>query len=192
MASELLGLAAATLVFGIVFLGEEIGWRGFLLLRLGVVLEGRRAALVTGACHAVFHLPLLTLTTTYQYAGNRWIVVPTVMATLTLAGVWYGWLRLRSGSVWPVSLSHSAFNNVMEGAAGVAVATSPAAMAYTTTETGVVTLLIVLVVAVYLLTARAADFSRRGDDGIPAGHDVRIRHSRRVQLSRRWIRRDRP
>ena len=152
MASELLSLAAATLVFGIVFLGEEIGWRGFLLLRLGVVLEGRRAALVTGACHALFHLPLLTLTTTYQHAGNRWIVVPMVMATLTLAGVWYGWLRLRSGSVWPVSLSHSAFNNLMEGAAGVAVATSPAAMAYTTTETGVVTLLIVLVVAVYLLT----------------------------------------
>jgi membrane protease YdiL (CAAX protease family) len=169
VASELLGLAGATLVFGIVFLGEEIGWRGFLLLRLGVVLEGRRAALVTGACHAVFHLPLLTLTTTYQYAGSRWIVVPMVMATLTLAGVWYGWLRLRSGSVWPVSLSHSAFNNFMDSAAGVAVATSPAAMAYTTTETGVVTLLIVLVVAVYLLTVRAADFSRRGDDGSGMG-----------------------
>ena len=45
---------------------------------------------------------------------NRWIVVPMVMVTLTLAGVWYGWLRLWSGSIWPVSLSHSAFNNVME------------------------------------------------------------------------------
>jgi membrane protease YdiL (CAAX protease family) len=158
VAGGVLSLAAATLAFGIVFLGEEIGWRGFLLLRLGVVMEGRRAALVTGACHALFHLPLLTLTTTYQSAGNRWIVVPVVLATLTLAGVWYGWLRLRSGSVWPVSLSHSAFNNLMEGAAGAAVATSPAAMAYTTTETGVVTLLIVLAVAVYLLTVRAADF----------------------------------
>ena len=80
-----------------------------------------------------------------------------VMATLTLAGVWYGWLRL--GQVHLAGEpSHSAFNNFMEGAAGVAVATSPAAMAYTTTETGVVTLLIVLVVAVYLLTLRAADF----------------------------------
>jgi membrane protease YdiL (CAAX protease family) len=149
---------AATLAFGIVFLGEEIGWRGFLLLRLRAVMSGRRAALVTGACHALFHLPLLTLTTTYQSAGNRWIVVPMVMVTLTLAGVWYGWLRLRSGSVWPVSLSHSAFNNLMEGAAGAAITTSPVAMAYTTTETGAVTMLIVLAVAVYLLTRRAADF----------------------------------
>jgi membrane protease YdiL (CAAX protease family) len=157
-AGMLLNLAITTLVFGVVFLGEEIGWRGFLLFRLGAVMSLRRAALATGACHAVFHLPLLTLTTTYQSAGNRWIVVPTVMVTLTLAGVWYGWLRLWSHSIWPVSLSHSAFNNVIEGAAGAAIVSSPVAMAYTTTETGVVTMLIVLATAVYLLTRRAADF----------------------------------
>jgi uncharacterized protein len=155
---RVLHLAISTLVFGVVFLGEEIGWRGFLLLRLGAVVPGRRAALATGACQAVFHLPLLTLTTTYQSVGNRWIVVPMVMVTLTLAGVWYGWLRLWSGSIWPVSLSHSAFNNTMEGAAGAAITTSPAAMAYTTTETGAGTLLVVLVTAVVLLTWRSADF----------------------------------
>jgi uncharacterized protein len=155
---QALNLAVTTLVFGVVFLGEEIGWRGFLLLRLAAVMPGRRAALVTGACHAVFHLPLLTLTTTYQSAGSRWIVVPMVMVTLTLAGVWYGWLRLWSGTIWPACLSHSAFNNLMEGAAGIAITASPVAVAYTTTETGVVTMLIVLVTAVYLLTRRAADF----------------------------------
>jgi uncharacterized protein len=53
----------------------------------------------------VYHLPLLTLTTTYQSAGNRWIVVPMVMVTITLSGVWYGWLRLRFRTIWPVSLS---------------------------------------------------------------------------------------
>jgi uncharacterized protein len=153
-----LELAIAIPVFGVVLLGEEIGWRGFLLLRFGAVMSGRRAALATGACHAAFHLPLLTLTTTYQSEGNRWIVVPMVMVTLTLAGVFYGWLRLWSRSIWPVSLAHSAFNNALDGAGGVAIATSPAALAYTTTETGVVTMLIVLVTAVFLLTRRAADF----------------------------------
>jgi hypothetical protein len=83
-----------------------------------------------------------------------------VMITLTLAGVWYGWLRLWSGSIWPVSLSHSAFNNLMAGVAGVAVATSPATMAYVTTETGVVTMIIMVLVAAYLLTRRAADFAK--------------------------------
>jgi hypothetical protein len=71
------------------------------------------------------------------------------MVTLTLAGVWYGWLRLWSGSIWPVSLSHSAFNNLMETVAGVAITTSPAMMAYGTTETGVVTMIIMVLVAGY-------------------------------------------
>jgi hypothetical protein len=50
--------------------------------------SGRRAALVTGAFHGIFHLPLLLIATTYQSEGKRWIVVPMVMVTLTLAGVW--------------------------------------------------------------------------------------------------------
>ena len=104
LGSAVLNLAITTIIFAVVFLGEEIGWRGYLLFRLAELTSGRRAALLTGAFHAIFHLPLLVLTTTYQSAGNRWIVVPMVMVTLTLAGVWYGWLRLWSGSIWPVSL----------------------------------------------------------------------------------------
>ena len=122
--------------------------------------SGRRAAVITGAFHAIYHLPLLLLTTTYQNEGRRWIVVPMVMVTLTLAGVWYGWLRLWSGSIWPVSLAHSAFNNLMAAAAGLAIATSPATLAYVTTETGVVTMIIMVLVAGYLLTRRAADFAK--------------------------------
>lgn len=154
----LVDLAIAIVVFAVVLLGEEIGWRGFLLLRFCAVMSGRRAVLATGACHAAFHLPLLTLTATYQSVGNRWIVVPVVMVTLTFARVWYGWLRLWSGSIWPVGLSHSAFNNIGETGAALAVTTSPVAMAYTTTETGAVTLLLVLATAVVLLVGRATDF----------------------------------
>ena len=157
---RILNVAVTTIIFAVVFLGEEIGWRGYLLFRVAELTSGRRAALVTGAFHAIYHLPLLLLTTTYQSAGNRWIVVPMVMVTLTLAGVWYGWLRLWSGSIWPVSLSHSAFDNLMETVAGVAVTTSPAMMAYVTTETGVATMSIMVLVAGYLLTRRAADFAK--------------------------------
>jgi len=158
--SAVLSLAITIIIFTVVLLGEEIGWRGYLLFRLAELTSGRRAAVLTGAFHAIFHLPLLLLTTTYQSDGKRWIVVPVVMVTLTLAGVWYGWLRLWSGSIWPVSLSHSAFNNLMEGVAGSAIATSPAMMAYVTTETGVVTMIIMVLLAGYLLTRRAADFAK--------------------------------
>ena len=83
-----------------------------------------------------------------------------VMITLTLAGVWYGWLRLWSGNIWAVSLSHSAFNNVMESLARVAIVSSAATMAYVTTETGVVTLLIMVLVAAFLLVRKGADFDK--------------------------------
>jgi uncharacterized protein len=156
----ILSLAIGIIIFTVVLLGEEIGWRGYLLFRVAELTTGRRAAVLTGAFHAIFHLPLLLLTSTYQNEGKRWIVVPMVMVTLTLAGVWYGWLRLWSGSIWPVSLSHSAFNNVGEGVAGAAIATSPAMMAYVTTETGVVTMIILVLVAGYLLTRRATDFKK--------------------------------
>ncbi len=162
--ADLAKLALTIAVFAVVFLGEEIGWRGYLLFRLAEVTSGRRAALLTGAFHAAFHLPLLLLTTTYQSAGSRWVVVPTVMVTLTLAGVWYGWLRLWSGSIWPVSLSHSAFNNIVETVGGAAIATSPVTMAYVTTETGLATMGIMVVVAGYLLTRRAPDFDRARPD----------------------------
>jgi membrane protease YdiL (CAAX protease family) len=158
--SGLLNILVGTVVSTFVFLGEEIGWRGYLLFRLAQVTPPRVAAVLTGAFQAVFHLPLLLFTTTYQSAGQRWIVVPMVMITITLAGVWYGWLRLSSGSIWPVCLSHSAFNNVMETLAGVAIVSSAATMAYVTTETGIVTMLIIALVAGYLLVRKGADFDK--------------------------------
>jgi len=168
-----LNVTVTIIIFAVVFLGEEIGWRGYLLFRVAELTSGRRAAVITGAFHGIFHLPLLLIATTYQSAGNRWIVVPMVMVTLTLAGVWYGWLRLWSGSIWPVSLAHSAFNNLMETVAGVAIATSPAMMAYVTTETGVVTMIIMVLVAGYLLTRRAADFAKAEPQSPPPTTDQR-------------------
>jgi membrane protease YdiL (CAAX protease family) len=144
---------AIALFFGsFLFLGEEIGWRGFLYPRLAVLLPRKRAALVTGAFHAAFHLPLLLLTSIYQFDGNRLIVVPMVMVTITAAGVVYAWVNDLGRSVWPVSVMHNAFNTFMETTAGLSVAGSAATLAYATTETGIFTLLIVVGVAGLLLT----------------------------------------
>ena len=142
-------------------LAEEIGWRGYLLPRLSRLVRGGRAALLTGAGHAAFHLPALLLTTVYQSAGARIIVVPMVMVTLTAAGVIYAWLRYASGSVWPVALAHNAFNTAVSAGAGAAVASSPALMAYVTTETGVVTMVLTVATATWLLRNRADVMDRR-------------------------------
>jgi membrane protease YdiL (CAAX protease family) len=147
-----------TAVFTPVFLCEEVGWRGYLLPRLATMTNGRLAAVATGAIHAVFHLPLLLITTSYQSAGNRMIIVPTVMITITAGGVAYAWSRWSSGSIWPPSAMHAAFNQAIGRWSSIVVATSAAALAYTTTETGLVTVCLMIILSWYLLLRRRAVF----------------------------------
>ena len=75
-------------------LAEEIGWRSYLLPRMQVLLPRRRAAIVVGFCHGLFHLPLILFTSTYDSVGSRWIVAPLV---LLLPHLRRGVLRLAQG-----------------------------------------------------------------------------------------------
>ena len=131
-------------------LTEEIGWRGYLLPRVQMLVSKRKAALVVGFIHGMFHVPLMVFTTTYNNVGSRWVVVPTVVVTITAAGVFYAWLKDRSGSVWPVSLAHGTVNVLIDGAAYVVVL-SPVAFAHTATESGLVTMAAAIAVAGFLL-----------------------------------------
>ena len=101
----LAGLIASTLFA----LCEEIGWRGYMLPRMrgfGLVA----AMLIVGFLHGVWHLPLLLTTDLYHAGGNPRIVAPLFLITLTLAGVFYGYLRVTTGSIWPVAGAHAAVN----------------------------------------------------------------------------------
>jgi membrane protease YdiL (CAAX protease family) len=139
------------LIFTIVFMGEEIGWRGFLLPRFAQLTSFRNAALATGLAHGLFHLPLYLIGSSYMPDGSRWIVVPIAMVVFIFAGVVYAWLLRLSGSVWPVSLAHNSFNLAFETIGPAAVATSPAALAYVAGETGLVTLALVILLAGWLI-----------------------------------------
>ena len=133
---------------------EEIGWRGYLLPKLSASYPKLAPALV-GFLHGMWHLPLMLLTTAYNPAGNRLIVVPLFLAVLTVAGILYGYLRNASGSLWPVVIAHGTFNAVLGTLAGAAVAANPNTAAYLTGETGVFTLL-ALVILTWVLMRRPA------------------------------------
>ncbi len=140
-----------TVIMTIVILGEEIGWRGYMLPRVQQVTGMRRGALITGFAHGLFHLPLILLATTYDVGGSRWIAAPAAVVTITAGGVFYAWLRDRSGSVWPVAVAHNSVNTVFDMGASTVVATSPASLAYVAGETGFATLGACVVLAAILL-----------------------------------------
>jgi uncharacterized protein len=139
-----LGIA---LIFG---LSEEIGWRGYLLPRL-LQSGPRRAMLLTGLLHGIYHLPLMLLTSFYHGEGNRLIVLPSFLLTLTLAGILYGYLRLSTDSVWPAALAHSAFNTYWAYLSAFTVAVSPLTLEYLAGESGLLTILSISAVIVWLL-----------------------------------------
>ena len=108
--------------------------------------------LVSGFLHGVWHLPLILMTPFYHSSGNRLIVVTLFLLTMTAAGVFYGYLRLKSGSIWPAALAHSAFNTFWETfMAWTLAAASPLALEYLAGESGLITLVGVVVMAGWLV-----------------------------------------
>jgi membrane protease YdiL (CAAX protease family) len=97
--------------------GEEFGWRGYLQQKL-MPLGGRKAVLLVGAIWGVWHWPAIFLGLNYLrgYWGEP-VVGPLLWVwTLLPVSVLYGWLTLRSGSVWPAAIAHGV-NNACTGLA---------------------------------------------------------------------------
>lgn len=104
-----LNLAIGLIIGTVLALFEEIGWRGYLLPRLARI-GAVWAMLLTGFMHGVWHLPILLGTNYYHPGANPLLVVPLFLVTLTLVGIFYGYLRVWTGSVWPVAIAHGAAN----------------------------------------------------------------------------------
>ncbi|MFJ4044672.1 lysostaphin resistance A-like protein [Microbacterium sp. NPDC089987] len=99
-------VAAAT-VNAVAAFGEEIGWRGFLvpaLRRYGTW----SALLISGAVWGLWHAPIILLG--YNFGRTDITGVLLMTAGCLAWGVLLGWLRLRSGSVWPAVFAHGAVN----------------------------------------------------------------------------------
>ncbi len=130
-------LAAALAFSTLLALGEEVGWRGYLLPRL-MGFGAVTAMLVVGLMHGIWHLPLMLTTDYYHSTGNPWLVTPLFLLTVTLAGIFYGFLRLWTGSVWPVALAHAAANMAWNLGSEASVTKSAAVLEYVGGESGII------------------------------------------------------
>lgn len=112
-------------------LGEELGWRAYLLpklmecfagagrasasaeapapaSRLGPA-ESRKAALLIGLIHGVWHWPLFFLSTKLDPGSAFPFPLVYIVFTCSMS-VLLTWVTLRSSSVWPAALGHGAVN----------------------------------------------------------------------------------
>lgn len=114
--SRLSVAVVATLPTLPIMLGEELGWRGYLLPKL-MPLGGRKAALLIGVIHGAWHWPFFPMG--YNYGFDRFGLPLVAGALLYLVFViflstFFAWVTLRSGTVWPAALAHGTINNTAD------------------------------------------------------------------------------
>jgi len=90
-------------------LGEEIGWRGFLFPSLLKLHGPVSAILISGTIWALWHYPGI-LGSNYNSGGPAWIALVCFTWMVISGAAIFGWLRVKSGSVWPAAIAHGSHN----------------------------------------------------------------------------------
>lgn len=132
--------------FGLVLLiggplGEEMGWRGFLMPALTARTKWRAASVLVGVVWGLWHLPLFFMNGTAQAL----MPIPLFLLNILAGSVIFGWLFERTRrSVLPAFVLHTSLN-AFAGILGI-VPTAATAQPYM-----LVTAILVLVAAVLMI-----------------------------------------
>ena len=90
-------------------LGEEIGWRGFLMPELAKVISFPKVGLISGLMRAVYHYPVLIFAD-YNAGAPAWYSVGCFTVAVVAGSFVMAWLTLRSQSLWPAAILHASHN----------------------------------------------------------------------------------
>ncbi|MDE7288010.1 MAG: CPBP family intramembrane metalloprotease [Oscillospiraceae bacterium] len=97
-----------------IFLGEELGWRGYLFPKLKTVMNRPAAYIVCGIIWGVWHTPAIIdgLNFGKDYAGYPYVGVLLMCLFCIAGGIIFTWLTEKTNSVYPAAFAHSINNNV--------------------------------------------------------------------------------
>ena len=90
-------------------LGEEIGWRGFLVPELSKVVGFTGIGLISGLMWAVYHFPVL-LFGDYNKGAPAWYSLICFTLMVVADSFILAWLTLRCKSLWPAAIFHGSHN----------------------------------------------------------------------------------
>lgn len=90
-------------------LGEEIGWRGFLVPELFKNMSFTSTALVSGIIWSLWHYPILIFGD-YNAGTKTWYALTCFTVLVISMSFVFAWLRLRSGSLWTGAILHASHN----------------------------------------------------------------------------------
>ncbi|MAT44378.1 MAG: CPBP family intramembrane metalloprotease domain-containing protein [Anaerolineaceae bacterium] len=97
-------------------LGEEIGWRGYLLPILLKLTSPRKAVLLHGFLWGLAHAPLIYFGFNYgsEYWGAPWSGILMMVLVCLVLGTWLAYVTIKSESIIPAVILHGAGNVIGE------------------------------------------------------------------------------
>lgn len=93
-------------------LGEELGWRGYLLPKLRLLLSDRAALVTSSVIWSLWHTPVIVMGHNYgtDYMGYPWLGLLAMLVFIVGLGIITGYITIRMESVIPAAMIHSAVN----------------------------------------------------------------------------------
>jgi membrane protease YdiL (CAAX protease family) len=96
-------------------LGEEIGWRGFLVPELYREFSFAKTALISGIIWAVWHSPVILFADYNNTGVSTWYGLTCFAVMVIGMSFAFAWLRLKSGSLWTAVILHGSHNLFIQG-----------------------------------------------------------------------------
>lgn len=111
----LLAVTVGPVANAIPALGEEAGWRGYMMPRLKAALGVWKANVMGGIVWGVWHFPLMLLVG-YEYGthylGAPWLGLVVWCVVCIALGTLLDLLYERTGCIWVPAVAHGAFNAI--------------------------------------------------------------------------------
>jgi len=133
-------------------LGEEIGWRGFLVPELSKTTSFTWTSLTSGIVWSLWHYPILIFGD-YNAGTPTWYGLTCFTVMVVSGSFIFTWMRLKSGSLWTGALLHASHNLYIQ-AIFSPLTRDTGKTAWYIDEFGCVLPLVVLVFAVYFWSKR--------------------------------------
>jgi membrane protease YdiL (CAAX protease family) len=133
-------------------LGEEIGWRGFLVPELFKNTGFTGTAFISGVVWSLWHYPLLIFAD-YNAGTATWYALLCFTVMVIAISFVFAWLRLKSGSLWTGAMLHASHNLYVQ-AIFTPLTRNTGKTAWFIDEFGAVLPLIAVAFAIYFWTRR--------------------------------------
>lgn len=138
-------LILSVVLYFVTALGEEIGWRGYMMPKLNELCGFNKAVLLCGLAWFLWHLPVFLAS--YMATIPLWYQIPMLFLLIMAWSFPQGYISLKSKSFWPAAVFHATHNFVAQLLLDQSI--GGAMRPYLVGETGIISVAVLLLMAYY-------------------------------------------